>query len=93
MIFPLKRKPVTIRNGICDEDVWPGALTRGPVHQHRRHGWQIYNNNGGKGGLDLDSGIFTCGTPGYYTVSYSANAMQKNLVSKKVLVSVLKDLV
>ena len=34
-----------------------------------------YNNNGGRGGLDLDSGIFTCGTPGYYTVSYSANAV------------------
>ena len=27
---------------------------------------------GGDGVLDLDSGIFTCFTPGYYTVSYSA---------------------
>jgi len=27
---------------------------------------------GGSGVLDLDSGIFTCFTPGYYTVSFSA---------------------
>ena len=27
---------------------------------------------GGSGVLDLDSGVFTCFTPGYYTVSYSA---------------------
>ena len=27
---------------------------------------------GGDGVLDLDSGIFTCMTPGYYTVSFSA---------------------
>ena len=27
---------------------------------------------GGDGVLDLDSGIFTCITPGYYTVSFSA---------------------
>ena len=27
---------------------------------------------GGDGVLDLDSGIFTCFTPGYYTVSFSA---------------------
>ena len=36
-----------------------------------------YNNaarpGGGDGVLDLDSGIFTCFTPGYYTVSFSAN--------------------
>merc|ERR1711936_606521 len=35
-----------------------------------------YNNGdspgGGDGKLDLDSGVFTCLTPGYYTVSYSA---------------------
>ena len=35
-----------------------------------------YNNGerpgGGDGVLDLDSGIFTCMTPGYYTVSFSA---------------------
>merc|ERR1712037_230604 len=35
-----------------------------------------YNNGerpgGGDGVLDLDSGIFTCITPGYYTVSFSA---------------------
>merc|ERR1711936_1529795 len=35
-----------------------------------------YNNGdrpgGGDGKLDLDSGVFTCMTPGYYTVSYSA---------------------
>merc|ERR1711990_1320048 len=35
-----------------------------------------YNNadrpGGGGGELDLDSGIFTCLTPGYYTVSFSA---------------------
>merc|ERR1712241_1242536 len=30
-----------------------------------------YNNGGGDGKLDLDSGIFTCLTPGYYTVSFS----------------------
>jgi len=29
-----------------------------------------YNNNGV---LDLDSGVFTCFTPGYYTVSFSAH--------------------
>ena len=29
---------------------------------------------GGSGVLDLDSGIFTCFTPGYYTVSFSAYA-------------------
>ena len=37
-----------------------------------------YNNGerpgGGDGVLDLDSGIFTCITPGYYTVSFSAHA-------------------
>merc|ERR1712222_169979 len=27
---------------------------------------------GGSGVLDLDSGVFTCFTPGYYTVSFSA---------------------
>ena len=36
-----------------------------------------YNNhdrpNGGDGMLDLDSGVFTCITPGYYTVSFSAS--------------------
>ena len=35
-----------------------------------------YNNanrpGGGDGVLDLDSGVFTCFTPGYYTVSFSA---------------------
>merc|ERR1711953_282943 len=35
-----------------------------------------YNNgdtpDGGDGNLDLDSGVFTCLTPGYYTVSFSA---------------------
>ena len=35
-----------------------------------------YNNaarpGGGDGVLDLDSGVFTCLTPGYYTVSFSA---------------------
>merc|ERR550517_1511826 len=35
-----------------------------------------YNNaarpGGGDGELDLDSGVFTCFTPGYYTVSFSA---------------------
>ena len=32
-----------------------------------------YHNGGGDGGVfDLDSGIFTCITPGYYTVSFSA---------------------
>merc|ERR1711936_105731 len=35
-----------------------------------------YNNGdrpgGGDGKLDLDSGVFTCLTPGYYTVSFSA---------------------
>ena len=29
---------------------------------------------GGSGVLDLDSGVFTCFTPGYYTVSFSAYA-------------------
>merc|ERR1719400_1185512 len=29
---------------------------------------------GGSGVLDLDSGVFTCFTPGYYSVSYSAYA-------------------
>ena len=37
-----------------------------------------YNNadesGGGDGDFDLDSGIFTCLTPGYYTVSFSAYA-------------------
>ena len=28
---------------------------------------------GGSGELDLDSGVFTCFTPGYYTVSFSAH--------------------
>jgi len=31
-----------------------------------------YNSEGGDGVLDLDSGVFTCVTPGYYTVSFSA---------------------
>ena len=30
---------------------------------------------GGDGVLDLDSGVFTCFTPGYYTVSFSAYAV------------------
>ena len=30
---------------------------------------------GGSGDLDLDSGIFTCFTPGYYTVSFSAHGV------------------
>ena len=29
---------------------------------------------GGSGELDLDSGVFTCFTPGYYTVSFSAHS-------------------
>merc|ERR1712083_145175 len=37
-----------------------------------------YNNGdtpgGGDGNFDLDSGVFTCLTPSYYTVSYSAYA-------------------
>ena len=32
----------------------------------------VYDNGGGDGGLDLDSGVFTCVTPGFYTVSFSA---------------------
>lgn len=32
-------------------------------------------NTGGGGLLDLDSGIFTCITPGYYAVSFSAHAV------------------
>merc|ERR1711971_306796 len=31
-----------------------------------------YNNGGGDGVLNLHSGVFTCITPGYYTVSFSA---------------------
>merc|ERR1711934_336258 len=31
-----------------------------------------FNNAGGGGVLDLHSGIFTCFSPGFYTVSYSA---------------------
>ena len=38
-----------------------------------------YNNaarpGGGDGVLDLDSGVFTCFTPGYYQVSFSAHAV------------------
>ena len=38
-----------------------------------------YNNGdrpgGGSGVLDLDSGVFTCATPGYYTVSFSAHGV------------------
>ena len=38
-----------------------------------------FNNHdrpgGGDGLLDLDSGIFTCITPGYYAVSFSAHAV------------------
>ena len=30
-----------------------------------------YNNGGGDGVLDLDSGVFTCITPGLYTVCFS----------------------
>ena len=30
---------------------------------------------GGSGELDLDSGVFTCFTPGYYTVSFSAHGL------------------
>merc|ERR1712130_247618 len=42
-----------------------------------------YNNadrpGGGGGVLDLDSGIFTCITPGYYTVSFSVFGHVENL--------------
>ena len=31
-----------------------------------------FNSGGGNGALDLDSGVFTCIIPGFYTVSYSA---------------------
>ena len=38
-----------------------------------------YNNGdrpgGGSGVLDLNSGVFTCATPGYYTVSFSAHGV------------------
>merc|ERR1712038_946869 len=38
-----------------------------------------YNNGdtpgGGDGKLDLDSGVFTCLTPGYYTVSFSVQGL------------------
>merc|ERR1719367_2715872 len=33
---------------------------------------------GGSGELDLDSGVFTCFTPGYYTVSFSAHGAVDN---------------
>ena len=31
-----------------------------------------FNSGGENGALDLDSGVFTCVIPGFYTVSYSA---------------------
>ena len=55
---------------------------------------------GGSGELDLDSGVFTCFTPGYYTVSFSAEGWlgpnydvdQKLALYKKRFVEVLAKL-
>merc|ERR1712032_8019 len=45
----------------------------------------VYDNGGGDGGLDLDSGVFTCITPGYYTVSFSAYSHVGPSFDSKVL--------
>ena len=45
----------------------------------------VYDNGGGDGGLDLDSGVFTCVTPGYYTVSFSAYSHVGPSLDSKVL--------
>merc|ERR1712212_44196 len=40
---------------------------------------------GGSGVLDLDSGVFTCFTPGYYTVSFSAHGVVEPDLPKPTL--------
>ena len=57
------------------------AFKTGPIHSLQTVTFDSflanYNNadrpGGGDGVLDLDSGVFTCFTSGYYTVSFSAN--------------------
>merc|ERR1719273_2207358 len=55
---------------------WQGSPIRSPQTVTFDSFLANYNNGdrpgGGDGKLDLDSGIFTCLTPGYYTVSFSA---------------------
>ena len=56
---------------------WQSNILRSPQTVTFESFLANFNNNdrpgGGDGVLDLDSGIFTCFTPGYYTVSFSAN--------------------
>merc|ERR1712181_62442 len=45
-----------------------------------------FNSEGGVGGeLDLDTGVFTCVTPGYYTVSFSAYSHVGHSFDSRVL--------
>ena len=58
---------------------WNGQLLTSPQTVTFDYFLAKYNNadkpGGGDGELDLDSGAFTCVTPGYYTVSFSAHAV------------------
>ena len=55
---------------------WQGSEIRSPQTVTFESFLANFNNNdrpgGGDGVLDLDSGVFTCFTPGYYQVSFSA---------------------
>ena len=52
------------------------AWQKGPITSYQTVTFESFltnHNNGGEDGvLDLDSGVFTCFTPGYYSVSFSA---------------------
>merc|ERR1712192_143772 len=58
---------------------WTGQILRSPQTVTYESFLANYNNadrpGGGDGELDLDSGVFTCVTPGYYTISFSAFAI------------------
>jgi len=57
---------------------WQSDVLRSPQTVTFESFLANFNNGnrpgGGSGILDLDSGVFTCFTPGYYTVSFSASA-------------------
>jgi len=58
---------------------WNGQILRSPRTVTFDSFLVNFNNadkpGGGDGVLDLDSGVFTCFTPGYYTISFSAHAV------------------
>merc|ERR1711934_459688 len=71
-----KTKPFLRDLPIVLISAWQPNILRSPQTVTFESFLTDFNNadrpGGGGGVLDLDSGIFTCFTPGYYTVSFSA---------------------